>query len=493
MSQDMDQSQNSNAEGDDSFTWGDGLTLTVDSEGLSASLEVSLDFGNYYTHDDFDRYLAENKVVSGIDVEAVSSIINESRFNEEIEVARSISPVKGTDGFVDWTVDISVLDGAALIEKQGKVDWKEQHHVLQVEKDQLLAKLVEPTPGKPGTNVYGKVLPAVEGVSVKLPAGKGIRVSEEGTEMYADLNGVVSREGDKYVVSQTFEVKGDVSFESGNVNYEGTVVINGGVLTDFKVTSGQDIHINGLVEGALLDAKGSIFLNGGVQGDQKAKLIAGGDITAKYIHNATVQAMGNIIINSAITQSVVQSHDRVIVEGPKGTIAGGSVYAENEISADVYGAEIGTKTKIVLGHDLKEFKEKIKNNEIKFKSVSDNASKLELALNQINKLRDAGKTTPQHDEMRLKLIRASMQQKGQVKKLQITIDEMQKEMNKAKQKQKGVVVRDIAWSGTTIEIIDEVFYVPKQISKVILAMPGNEIKQYGYKNVDGKETATPKG
>lgn len=476
----------------DSFTFGEGLHLTITPDGLIASLELSFEKAPFYTRASLARYLSENNVIHGIDLDAVGAILETGRFNESVTVAHGAPPQHGKDGNVKWEVDISVLDGAALIEKKGKVDWKEQHHVLQVNNEQLLATLIPPTEGIPGKDVLGKEIAATNGKPVKLPAGKGVRISEDGSSMYAAMNGAVSKNGDKYTVSQTFEVRGDINFESGNVEYEGTVIINGGVLSDFKVKSGQDIHINGLVEGALLEANGSIFINGGIQGDQKAKLIAGGDINAKYVNNATLQAMGNIVIHSAITQSAVQSHSRVIVEGPKGTISGGSVYAEHEISADVYGAEIGTKTIVVLGNDLREFKIKLKQHEKKLQVIVENAKKLDHALAQLNKLHESGKMTPPYEEMRLKLIRAAMQQKGQVKTAQATADAMNEEFSTARKQQKGIIVRDTAWAGTTIQIMDETYNIPKQASKVIFAMPGDTIKEFGYKIQDGKESATAK-
>ncbi len=476
----------------DDFQPGDGLSLSFEEDGLIAKLEVALEYGSRYTQDSLKHYLYDQNVVNGIDLDALRSLLIEENFNECVIVARGVPPEHGKDGYVDWEVDISVLDGAKLIEKGGKVDWKQQHHVLPVKKDQLLATLVPPTNGTSGKDVHGKEIQANQGNPAKLPGGKNIRIDEAGEKMIAEIDGAVSREGEKYVISETYDVQGDVSYESGNVDFHGTVVINGGVLSDFQVKSGQDIHVNGLVEGALLDAKGSIFINGGIQGNQKATIIAGGDITVKYVHNTRLQAMGNVIVNSAITQSFVHSHDRVIVEGPKGTITGGTVYAENEISADVYGAEIGTKTKVILGNDILAFSDRLHQHEKKMKVMKENAQRLDHALQQLNRLRDAGKISPEHEQMRLKLVRADMQQRGQVKKLQGAQDEMKKELELARKKQKGVVVRDKAWAGTTIQVLKETFVVQKEVNKVIFAMPGDEIKQFGYKVTDGKEVASEK-
>ena len=402
----------------ESFTWGDGLDLHVTNDRMTVTLEVLIDYAHHYTPEDLQRYLDENNVKHGIDGESLRRILDEQLYNQPIKVAFGTEPAHGNDGHVEWEVDLSILEGAHLKEKGARVDYKEKHHVLPIKENQPLARLIPATEGTSGTNVHGEPINASRGKDAKFPAGKGMRLSEAGEQLFAAMSGVLCREGEKYSVSSTYDVQGDVNYKSGNVNYEGTVLIRGGVLSDFKVIVGQDLHIEGLVEGATIVANGNIYITGGIQGDQKASIRAGGDIFVKFIQNATVQAGGDIVVQNAITQSLVQAHKKVIVEGPKGVIVGGHVIAEHEISTAFLGAEIGTKTLITLGKELQTLIELQHEREIKAKTFQENEKKLLQAANQLNRLRDQGKLPASHEPMRLKLTRGLMQLKGKEQNLQ---------------------------------------------------------------------------
>ncbi|MGC9329938.1 MAG: DUF342 domain-containing protein, partial [Candidatus Hinthialibacter sp.] len=236
------------------FTWGDGLSLHVSATKMSARLEIDSRYASFYTPSEIEKYLEENKIVFGVQKSVLEDIFREKMFHESILVAKGRPVRHGKDGYIDWKVDITILDGAKLVERSGRVNWKDQHHILQVEKDELLGRLVEPTEGKAGCTVHGEELPANAGKEAKFPAGKGVYIPENGNELYAELTGVVCREGEKISVSPTYTVQGDVSYEVGNVHYRETVIVAGNVLSDFQVRAGRDIHVNGLVEGALLEA-----------------------------------------------------------------------------------------------------------------------------------------------------------------------------------------------------------------------------------------------
>ncbi|HOJ62596.1 MAG TPA: FapA family protein [bacterium] len=474
------------------FNWGDGLSLEVSSSQMSAHLQVEAAYAGFYTPDDLERYLRENQVVFGINRRALEKIFHDQSFGQSLAVAKGRPPRHGEDGRVEWQVDLSILEGAALTERGGRVDWKERHHVLQVDENQLLARLIAPTPGESGMNVYGQELPATPGKEARFPAGKGVRISEDGRELYAALNGVVCREGDKISVTSIYKVQGDVSLETGHIDYRETVIITGGVLPDFKVKAGQDLHIHGLVEAAELEAGGNIFINGGIQGNQKAVIKAGGDLVVKFISNARVEAGNDVIVNGAITNSVVKAGRDVIVRGTKAVIVGGVILAEKRISAGVIGSELGVKTELGIGADLKKRMEK--RNEIlnRIAALSDNYHRLQQAVQVLNRLRDQGKLDKEKAEMRLKIIRAGLQMQSQIQQLQESARISGSEAEADKKTIAGVIAREIAWPGTRITIMDRVYTVKTVTHKARFVLLDKEIEVLAYKEGDGKEQEVTK-
>lgn len=469
------------------FTWGDGLSLDVSASQMSARLEIAVDCAEFYTAQDLFRFLRGNKVVYGVEESQLQEILDNKLFNEPIVVSKGKPPIHGDDGYVDWQVDLTVLDGAKLVEHRGRVDWKDQHHILQVEENELLGRLIPPTNGETGMNVYGQEIPAIPGKEAKFPAGKGVRIGENGDEMYAEIDGVVCRDGDKISVSPTYTVQGDIDLKTGNVSYKETVMVTGCVLSDFKIHAGQDIHVNGLVEGAFLDADGNIYINGGIQGDQKARIRAGGDVTVKFINNATVEAGGNVVVTGAISNSVVKAGKRVLVEGAKAVIVGGEIQAEQEITASILGSDLGVKTRLQLGAELQKKIDNKNDQAQKINALLANYKKLQQAANTLNQLRDKGKLNPDQTELRLKIIRGGLQMQAQIKRMQEEQELIKEEIERARKEMVGVVAKQVAWPGVQITILGQQFAVKTQTSKAIFALLKNEVNVFAFKEQEEKK------
>ncbi len=481
-----------NPPGDDEDSEGtqgtEGLSLDMAPNSMTARLEIALENAQNFSPDDIVDYLKTNNISEDrIKMDQVNRFFDDSIFNRALVVAKGIPPKAGDDGKVEWEIDLSVLDGAALTERGGRVDWKDQHHILQVAENELLATIIEPTEGEPGQDIFGRELPTKPGKPAKFRVGKGIRVSEDGTEIYTEIGGVICREDNKISVSNIYNVQGDVDFKTGNVDYDETIVITGGVLTDFEVKAGKDCHVNGLVEGAKITAGGSIFINGGIQGDQKAHLHAGGEVTAKFVNSATIEAKGNVTITGSITNSIVKAGDRVIAEGDKSVIVGGHIMAEREVRAAVLGSEIGVKTKIDIGVNFRKVIERRGEAQEQVKTLVENFKKLKQVTKTLNQLRDKGKLNKEQDAMRMKVTRSSLQLQAQIKKLNQEIDALKQEIDRARNEITGVVAKNIAWPGVHISILNNPLIVRAQTTKAIFAYTDHDIEVFAYKESDAKK------
>ncbi|RJP25425.1 MAG: DUF342 domain-containing protein [Candidatus Omnitrophota bacterium] len=463
------------------MNWDDGLSLEVSAGEMKATLQVDVTHSENYQPDDLVRFLNQHNVVYGIDPEAIQSIFDKKLFNQGVVVARGVQPVHGKNGRVEWDIDLSILDGAKLVEKGGRVDWKDQHHVLSVKENQRMARMIDPTGGEPGKNIYGQEIPSTPGKETKFPAGKGTRIGDDGKELFSQLAGVVCMEGEKISVTQTYSVPGDVSFKTGNINYDETVVISGGVLSDFKVHAGQDIHINGLVEAAELTADGNIYIHAGIQGNEKAFIHAGGNITTKFINNATIEAEGDIFVEGSITHSRVKALGRIIVSGNRAVILGGHVSAEQEISADSIGTEIGVKTMVVIGEAVQSMNERKREAEEKIVTFVENYRKTKEALRAIERIKEKGTLSKNQEELHLKLVRCGLQLQGEIKKKKEEILVLSGQIEKNRNSQKGVVVKNTVWPGTMIQIMHAKYLVRAPHTKVHFALLGSEIELLSIK------------
>ena len=465
----------------ENFKWGDGIEIEVSSSKMSATISLDLLHSEYYKAEDIARYLRVQKFKDSIDKEAIEKIFEKHLFNQSIKAVKGTPPENGKDGYVNWNINLSILEGAELVERGGQVNWKDSHHVLHVQADQLLARLIPPTNGINGKDIYGEPLYPKPGKPAKFPAGKGMRISEDGQELYAEISGAISRDGERYSVNPIYTVEGNVDLKTGNIKYDETVVVTGDVLSDFIVHAGQDIHVNGLVEGAELITDGNIYINGGVQGEEKAVIKAAGEIVVKFLNNAAeVEAGGDITVKGPITNSIVKSKGSIKVEGNKSVILGGHVSSEREISADVLGSEIGVSTLLELGADLGLIADRYKEEEKKVESLKANHEKLQKTTAVLNALRDKGKIKPEQEETRLKIVRASMQLQGQLKKGLAEIKVFHEQIEVARKMQKGITARKEAWPGVTIQIMKQPMHIKAHTSKAVFALMKGEIETFAY-------------
>ncbi|MBD3266905.1 DUF342 domain-containing protein [bacterium] len=483
-----DQTNQENESTQEEFTWGDGLKLEVSPDKMSATIEIDALQSENYTANEISDYLTqENLDEELINQKSIQDIFETHNFNRSVPVANGIAPGNGQDGYVDWKVDLSVLEGGNLVEKKGRVDYKEQNRILQVDEDQLLAELIEPTEGEPGKNVYGEDVPPVAGKPAKFPAGKGVRISEDGTELYSTTLGLVCKEGEKISVSPTYTVQGDISFSTGNVDFDESIVVSGEIKTGFKVRAGQDLHVNGLVEGAKIAAGGSIYIDGGIQGDEKADIKAGGDITVKFVNSAKLEANGNIYVNGPITQSNLIAKGKIVLDEKKGVIHGGYTAAEKEIIATVLGSELGVKTQVELGREIAKMKNQIKDNQTKLESLLENYNKLRHATDSLNKLRDSGKITQEQSELRLKIIRSGLQLQAQIKQLKSANKKTEDEIALARKDQRGIGAREMAHPGVAITIMGKKLTIKQPPSKPLFRFIKNEIETFAFKETEDKK------
>ena len=293
-------------------------------------------------------------VVSGINHELIAGLIDEKKYNHKYLVARGKPAVHGKDGVLKLFFNTNQEEVASLRPKEnedGSVDFKNLDLIQTVLKDQLLASITPPTEGEPGENVLGKKIRPNKGKVVRLPKGTNVHTSQDGLSLYSSIEGQLLYELGRITISETYVVEGDAGVATGDINFSGNVLVKGNVESGFTIQAGGNIEVQGFVEEATIIAGRDILLRHGIQGKNKGKLVAGGDIVTKFIQNSIVEARG-CLYTEAIMHSQVEAGDAVIVEVNKGLIVGGTVQATNLISAKIIGSPMSTATTVRISMAL---------------------------------------------------------------------------------------------------------------------------------------------
>ena len=318
------------------------------------SFEPAKNGGKSLTLEAVRQKIKKAGIVSGIDEKLIPEIIKNKTYHHKYVIARGTPPKDGKNGKVEFLFDVKDCTKNFLRPKEnedGSVDFKTLDIIQTVKKDQLLAEIIPHTLGEPGQNVLGKEIRQTKGKPARLPRGKNVYTSADDQSLFASIEGQLLYTMNKINVSETYVVEGDAGLATGDIDFSGNVLIKGNVGSDFLIKAGGNVEVLGFVEGATIVAGNNIVLRHGIQGMDKGKLVAGGNIIAKFIQNSTVEAKG-CLYTEAIMHSKVEVDDSVIVEVNKGLIVGGSVQATNLISAKIIGSPMSTATHIQISMTL---------------------------------------------------------------------------------------------------------------------------------------------
>jgi len=233
-----------------------------------------------------------------------------------------------------------------------------------------------PTPPAPAT----PTTPApkdVREVVAMATLGRNVTLNRDMT-IVADIDGRVLQRSNSVSVEPVLEVRKNVDFATGNVDFKGDVIVHGNVVDLFHVRSTAEVIVDGIVEGAALDVGGDLTVRGGIAAKNKGIVRVVGKLMTRYMTNATVETHGNIIVDKEITNCEVRCGARV--EVPNGTVIGGRVSALTGLLCHDLGSPAALKTIIEVGanyqlHDI----------------VVAKTTELEKVMRQLNILREANK------------------------------------------------------------------------------------------------------
>ena len=338
----------------------------------SAEVEVSCD--------EIFEYLKEHEIIYGILENDIIEFCKDKEYAKELIAASGKEPLNGKDAEINYNFDITgqkKFDESA----DGTIDFRNLNIVTNVKRDTVLCYIVPALEGEDGIDVYGSPISYKKGKDISFNNGKNTYISEDGLELLASTDGCVEFKNKKVYVEDVYKVN-NVDNSTGNIDFVGSVIINGDVKEGFSVTAAGDIKIRGMVEGAYIKSDGDVVISKGMNGMSKGSIYAKGNITSKYIENASIVSEKNIYAE-ALINSEVKAEDSIIIKGSISSIIGGTTTAKNKIYTKTIGNKTNPETNIIL--DLTDYIEEQK--KIEKKNRMNRGLKEEL-LEKNNKLRE---------------------------------------------------------------------------------------------------------
>lgn len=233
-----------------------------------------------------------------------------------------------------------------------------------------------PDQGLEGQDILGNKITATAGVvaDLKYDSSFELRASQRADfeELVATKAGYLDSDKGAFTIKDTLLIEGDVDQRTGDIEFVGTVIINGDVMKDFSVIARRDITIKGDVySGTVISHEGSITIVGNIGGnsnDQSASANASSgalrrreqrkrphirarlNLSAAAIDDADVEVGGTTVITNDIRNSNLRVHGILTIT--QGGLIGGTTFSVTGIEAPIIGSHHDTTTKIVITDDI---------------------------------------------------------------------------------------------------------------------------------------------
>jgi len=325
--------------------------VVISPDKLSADITFvpPINCDTLMTLDKLKQTLTENKVVFGVDEDELENVFKKRAFGTAYTVAHGIDKVDGINGHNIYHFDTNPKTYRPRERGDGTVDYKQLDLIEVVTEGTLLIEGIVPVEGADGITVTGKAIAHRPGKPhPAIPKTKNTHYSEDGHSLYATVSGQLVYKNGRAEVFPVLQISGDINNSTGNIDFVGSVVIAGNVLTGFTVKAQGNIEVHGVLEGGELHAGESIVLVNGAQGREKGSIYAKGEIRAKYIDQCTVYAGGNIYTDF-ILFSNIRCNGKLELSGKKGLLSGGKATVKDSITAHTIGADLSASTEIELG------------------------------------------------------------------------------------------------------------------------------------------------
>jgi len=285
----------------------------------------------------------------GIDNLAIRQFIQEKEYFKVYILARGLAPREGKDGELVYNFNTD-LKPKPKMKEDGSVDFHTLDNVNHIQAGDIIASVIPEDAGEPGFDIFNRSIQPRRVRKVMLRNQKNTKISIDGLSLISEVSGHVTLENDKVFVSNVLELS-NVDNSTGDIEYDGSIVVKGNVLAGFSVKSAGDITVNGIIEGSKIFAAGNISINNGIQGMNRAVIQAGGNIVTKFIESAESIIAGGNIETDTILHSKVIAKGHIIANGRNGLIIGGDVRSSSLIEAKTIGNGMGTSTTVGVGVD----------------------------------------------------------------------------------------------------------------------------------------------
>lgn len=349
--------------------------ISISPDEMTATLTVTTHLGGQpITLTSIHDALQQAEIVYGIlpDKE-IKKILEPLDTEKSITfiIAKGLESVDGTDAKFESLIPeppAYSLDNESDEEEQKIIDFRAFSSIVVIEEGQAVMRRIPATQGQDGYNIFGKLQKAYHGVDLPFAIKEGVCLDSDDNDLLrSTIVGTATLIPCGVSVHPVLVVK-SVNFETGNINFAGTVIVQGDVENGMSVSAMDDLAIEGNVENARLECGGALTIHGNTQnsnlradgdvylqgGINTSKVISHGSVNVLFSEYSNIEAGLNIAAYDYSLNSGLFAGNKIVI-GQKGakrkSLVGGIAWAMLEIKASILGINTEMRTDIRVGSD----------------------------------------------------------------------------------------------------------------------------------------------
>ncbi|MDR0903585.1 MAG: FapA family protein [Ruminococcus sp.] len=297
--------------------------VRLEEKNVSATIEVIApkNGGKEVTLDLLKTALEEAGVCYGVIDETLEKIAAEKIYNKELFIAKYTPSTPGIDGTITYKFEKSVA-AVPVENEKGYVDYRELGQIRCITAGTVIAVITLPIDGEAGRDVLDREIAPAPPKKAAFTVGVGTVLSIDGQTLSAAIDGHLVYDKNAFVVKRVLDIKADIDFNTGNIEFLSDINVHGNVGEGFKVVStGGNVSIQGGVfSGAVIKASGSVTLK---QVANHCTVEAGGNVTANFCEYCNIKAEGDITASTLIVCDVYCGGTLVTKGAKTGGLVGG--------------------------------------------------------------------------------------------------------------------------------------------------------------------------
>ncbi|MGL4654621.1 MAG: flagellar assembly protein A [Sarcina sp.] len=205
---------------------------------------------------DVMKCLKDNSIIYGIQYKSFQDVID----GKEATIAIGKNPIPT----IDDSLEIKFLnDNDENNEsEEDKVNYLNRNKIKSVKAGDVLATIIRGKVGEEGKNIRGTRIEAKPIKAVELNLASGCKLV--GNNIVATIDGmpVYSKKGNKIEVKKRYEVPINVDLKTGNINFNGEVLINGNVEENLSVYGSCGVTVKGNATITKITSLGDVNIGG---------------------------------------------------------------------------------------------------------------------------------------------------------------------------------------------------------------------------------------